>query len=109
LAVPADVAQLVEHFTRNEGVRGSNPRVGLRLIPDAISPTSETAAPRSSQQVSVARQLIEPYSRGPVGDFEISSTISPTSFSFASTATSACARMPTSLLSESTTGSRRTC
>ena len=25
---PADVAQLVEHFTRNEGVRGSNPRVG---------------------------------------------------------------------------------
>ena len=26
----ADVAQLVEHFTRNEGVRGSNPRVGSR-------------------------------------------------------------------------------
>ena len=26
--LPADVAQLVEHFTRNEGVRGSNPRVG---------------------------------------------------------------------------------
>jgi hypothetical protein len=26
----ADVAQLVEHFTRNEGVRGSNPRVGYR-------------------------------------------------------------------------------
>jgi hypothetical protein len=25
----ADVAQLVEHFTRNEGVRGSNPRVGF--------------------------------------------------------------------------------
>ena len=25
----ADVAQLVEHFTRNEGVRGSSPRVGL--------------------------------------------------------------------------------
>ncbi len=24
----ADVAQLVEHFARNEGVRGSNPRVG---------------------------------------------------------------------------------
>ena len=30
LLVAADVAQLVEHFTRNEGVRGSNPRVGLR-------------------------------------------------------------------------------
>jgi hypothetical protein len=28
---PADVAQLVEHFTRNEGVRGSNPRVGFNL------------------------------------------------------------------------------
>src|SRR5438132_10358813 len=28
LASRADVAQLVEHFTRNEGVRGSNPRVG---------------------------------------------------------------------------------
>ena len=26
----ADVAQLVEHFTRNEGVPGSNPGVGLR-------------------------------------------------------------------------------
>ena len=25
----ADVAQLVEHFTRNEGVHGSNPRVGF--------------------------------------------------------------------------------
>ena len=25
----ADVAQLVEHFTRNEGVPGSNPGVGL--------------------------------------------------------------------------------
>ncbi len=28
----ADVAQLVEHFTRNEGVRGSSPRVGLRRV-----------------------------------------------------------------------------
>src|SRR5579863_8729581 len=31
----ADVAQLVEHFTRNEGVRGSNPRVGFEPIPRA--------------------------------------------------------------------------
>src|SRR3977135_1334765 len=30
--VGADVAQLVEHFTRNEGVRGSNPRVGSALL-----------------------------------------------------------------------------
>src|SRR4051794_34220220 len=28
--LPADVAQLVEHITRNDGVRGSNPRVGFR-------------------------------------------------------------------------------
>ena len=28
LRARADVAQLVEHFTRNEGVRGSSPRVG---------------------------------------------------------------------------------
>jgi hypothetical protein len=27
----ADVAQLVGHFTRKEGVRGSSPRVGLNL------------------------------------------------------------------------------
>src|SRR5829696_2885302 len=30
---PADVAQLVEHFTRNEGVPGSNPGVGSDLRP----------------------------------------------------------------------------
>jgi hypothetical protein len=29
----ADVAQLVEHFTRNEGVRGSSPRVGSGELP----------------------------------------------------------------------------
>jgi hypothetical protein len=29
----ADVAQLVEHFTRNEGVRGSSPRVGSGKSP----------------------------------------------------------------------------
>jgi hypothetical protein len=28
---PADVAQLVEHFTRNEGVPGSSPGVGFRF------------------------------------------------------------------------------
>jgi hypothetical protein len=30
----ADVAQLVEHFTRNEGVRGSSPRVGSQNTPN---------------------------------------------------------------------------
>src|SRR5215213_8504232 len=29
----ADVAQLVEHFTRNEGVPGSNPGVGFQEVP----------------------------------------------------------------------------
>jgi hypothetical protein len=29
----ADVAQLVEHFTRNEGVSGSNPLVGFGATP----------------------------------------------------------------------------
>ena len=29
----ADVAQLVEHFTRNEGVPGSSPGVGFDKIP----------------------------------------------------------------------------
>ena len=32
--VDADVAQLVEHFTRNEGVRGSSPRVGSQKVPE---------------------------------------------------------------------------
>ena len=31
-ALPADVAQLVEHFTRNEGVAGSSPAVGSQGI-----------------------------------------------------------------------------
>lgn len=31
-ALRADVAQLVEHFTRNEGVRGSSPRVGFHYL-----------------------------------------------------------------------------
>jgi hypothetical protein len=34
----ADVAQLVEHFTRNEGVRGSSPRVGFRICRDFLIP-----------------------------------------------------------------------
>ncbi len=34
---PADVAQLVEHFTRNEGVPGSNPGVGFPATPGSGS------------------------------------------------------------------------
>jgi hypothetical protein len=33
LKSPADVAQLVEHFTRNEGVPGSSPGVGSKKRP----------------------------------------------------------------------------
>ena len=40
---PADVAQLVEHFTRNEGVRGSSPRVGfVTAIPFVSTRTVRT-------------------------------------------------------------------
>ena len=58
----------------------------------------------------VARSTTEPDQtpRGPSGGFEISSTISPTDFSLASRATSACETTPTSRFSSSTTGSRRT-
>ena len=34
---PADVAQLVEHFTRNEGVPGSSPGVGFRFQADSMA------------------------------------------------------------------------
>jgi hypothetical protein len=35
---PADVAQLVEHFTRNEGVPGSSPGVGFRRLAGIFQP-----------------------------------------------------------------------
>ena len=39
----ADVAQLVEHITRNDGVRGSSPRVGLGLGGECVE---RNGAPR---------------------------------------------------------------
>ena len=55
----ADVAQLVEHFTRNEGVPGSSPGVGLipclacRATGDpAPAPPWSLAGPRDSRDVS---------------------------------------------------------
>src|SRR5437588_11225341 len=39
----ADVAQLVEHFTRNEGVPASSPGVGLRRLPGLSSMISDPA------------------------------------------------------------------
>ena len=49
----ADVAQLVEHFTRNEGVRGSNPRVGSRLGCVAARATYFSPRRGSSRSVRV--------------------------------------------------------
>src|SRR5947209_6658952 len=60
----ADVAQLVEHFTRNEGVRGSSPRVGFEefLQSSLFLPRSDSARALVWPQigaflVSVARRL----------------------------------------------------
>jgi hypothetical protein len=39
-ALSADVAQLVEHFTRNEGVPGSSPGVGFNPS-DVLQPSLE--------------------------------------------------------------------
>ena len=50
-ATCADVAQLVEHFTRNEGVRGSSPRVGLAEtsgLPAISAPLRIHASSRAS-------------------------------------------------------------
>src|SRR5262245_64025498 len=41
---PADVAQLVEHFTRNEGVPGSSPGVGLKRFLGAVLAAGVLAA-----------------------------------------------------------------
>jgi hypothetical protein len=43
---PADVAQLVEHFTRNEGVPGSSPGVGLALGAGLNTKEAPSAGPR---------------------------------------------------------------
>src|SRR5216684_3109275 len=40
---PADVAQLVEHFTRNEGVPGSSPGVGFQPCPANWEPARTLA------------------------------------------------------------------
>jgi hypothetical protein len=48
---PADVAQLVEHFTRNEGVPGSSPGVGSlalqELWPQSLARAARPATARS--------------------------------------------------------------
>ena len=78
----------------------------------ALTIAELAAAPLDGKEGRLSPPLFSPclraYTRGPVGVCEISSTISPTAFSLAPIATSACARTPTSLLSSSTTGRRRT-
>ena len=50
----ADVAQLVEHFTRNEGVPGSSPGVGLQRA-DASLPRREFSFVIDAQSTGSAR------------------------------------------------------
>ncbi len=58
LRPPAAVAQLVEHFTRNEGVSGSSPLGGLRVCGEVPRPNSESvvrltaSSPRGHRQTS---------------------------------------------------------
>ncbi len=54
----ADVAQLVEHFTRNEGVRGSSPRVGFVDLQD-FSPTVPSLAELIRDRVWRTRTQLE--------------------------------------------------
>src|SRR5271165_2624960 len=53
----ADVAQLVEHFTRNEGVRGSSPRVGFNTSTSSGTPlqTRTTAVDCLEERTVTAR------------------------------------------------------
>jgi hypothetical protein len=58
-AIQADVAQPVEHFTRNEGVRGSNPRVGFyealtRLARDGLFPVVNASAVSAESRSAAA-------------------------------------------------------
>ena len=77
---------------------GTSPREGA-----TFAAPSRHALDNARQTLDNARQTL-----GPVGVREMSSTIWAKSFSLPSIAMSACARTPTSVLSSSTTGKRRT-
>ena len=68
-AAPADVAQLVEHFTRNEGVAGSSPAVGSGGSPAARgfcrSPGESHSSPRASWGAFGAQSPERPLARRP--------------------------------------------
>ena len=59
LRVPADVAQLVEHITRNDGVRGSSPRVGFPGFSPAVTLGYLAAGPIATK----ALQIVHFYAR----------------------------------------------
>ena len=56
-AVDADVAQLVEHFTRNEGVAGSSPAVGLKPLQIARTHLRLIGSSPTSPLVKVAYRI----------------------------------------------------
>jgi hypothetical protein len=58
-ALRADIAQLVEHFTRNEGVPGSSPGVGLprRSHGEARMPTDPHPSVHAYDPVAEAEEV----------------------------------------------------
>src|SRR5439155_23353601 len=56
LGAPADVAQLVEHITRNDGVGGSSPPVGLAW--STVVPTGQFAADGAGRQQAGALTVV---------------------------------------------------
>ena len=73
LSSPADVAQLVEHFTRNEGVPGSSPGVGFLSYLQGVSSDQATPARRSRPSWSGSR-----VQKGYVRDlFSVSEVVPP--------------------------------
>ena len=54
----ADVAQLVEHFTRNEGVRGSSPRVGFWLICRDFSTLGNSGEPLGGYETGTSLDAV---------------------------------------------------
>lgn len=95
---------------REQGQRGGKATSQERAGPPARGGAVPVLDPATTllEAVALVASVKQDYTRGPDGVREISATISPTAFSLAAEATSACARTPTRLLSSSTTGRRRT-
>jgi hypothetical protein len=69
LVGPADVAQLAEHFTRNEGVGGSSPPVGFPgAEPNSATraaPAAPTSSPRFAATQCKAASTSSPFGASP--------------------------------------------